>query len=46
MEAMRSLESQDYEIETLLVTTGHLSDMNRKIADELNIEYVEDIEVL
>lgn len=43
MEAMRNLESQNYEIETLLVTTGHLSDMNRKIADELNIEYVEDL---
>lgn len=46
MEAMRSLESQDYKIETLLVTTGRLSDMNRKIADELNIEYVEDLEGL
>lgn len=46
MEAMRNLESQNYEIETLLVTTGHLSDMNRKIADELNIEYVEDFECL
>lgn len=43
MEAMRNLESQDYEIETLLVTTGHLSDMNKKIAEELNIEYVEDL---
>lgn len=43
MEALRNLESQNYEIETLLVTTGHLSDMNRKIADELNIEYVEDL---
>lgn len=43
MEAMRDLESQDYEIETLLVTTGHLSGMNRKIADELNIEYVEEL---
>lgn len=46
MEAMRNLESQDYEVETLLVTTGHLSDMSRKIADELNIEYVEDFECL
>lgn len=46
MEAMRNLESQNYKIETLLVTTGHLSDMNRKIADELDIEYVEDLECL
>lgn len=46
MEAMRNVESQNYEIETLLVTTGHLSNMNRKIADELNIEYVEDFECL
>ena len=38
---MRNLESQNYKIETLIVTTGYLSDMNRKIADEVNIKYVE-----
>lgn len=40
MGAMRNLEGKDYEVETLLVTTGHLSDMNRKMADELNVEYL------
>ena len=41
MDALRTLESKNYEIEVLLVTQNSLSHKNKVLCNELNIDYIE-----
>lgn len=42
MDALKSIECKNYDIEVLLVTAGKLSSQNRKLAEELDVEFVEE----
>ena len=41
MDALAKLESEQYNIETILVISGQLSDKNKIVAEELGISYIE-----
>ena len=41
MEALRTIECKDYEIEIILVSSSILSSLNKSLAEELDIEYIE-----
>ena len=41
MDALKSIECKNYDIEVLLVTAGELSSQNRKLAEELDVEFAE-----
>lgn len=45
MDALRNIECKDYEIEVLLVTAGNFSSQNKKLAEELGVEYVENFKI-
>lgn len=45
MEALRTIECADYEIEVLLVTTGRFSPENMKLASELCVTYHDGFEM-
>ena len=40
-DALKSIECKNYNIEVLLITAGELSSQNRKLAEELDVEFVE-----
>ena len=42
MEALRTIECKDYEIEVLLVSVSTLSSHNRTLADELDVDYIDE----
>lgn len=42
MDAIRAIESDDYKIKVLLVSAKKLSSQNQSLAEELNIDYVEE----
>lgn len=42
MEALRTIECANYDIEVRLVTTGTFSSLNKKLAEELFVDYVDD----
>ena len=41
LEALKTIECKDYEIEVLLVSASTLSSQNRTLADELDVEYID-----
>ena len=45
MDALRNIECKDYEIKVLLVTAGNFSSQNKKLAEELDVEYVENFKI-
>lgn len=45
MDALRNIECKDYEIKVLLVTAGNFSSQNKKLAEELGVEYVENFKI-
>jgi len=44
MDALRTVECADYEIEVILITTSKFSQRNKKLAEELNVDYTERFE--
>lgn len=44
MDALRTIECSDYEIEVILITTSEFSQRNIRLAEELNIDYIERLE--
>ena len=45
MDALRNIECKDYEIKVLLVTAGNFSSQNKELAEELDVEYVENFNI-
>ena len=45
MDALRTIECEDYEIEVLLVTAKELSLQNKTLAEELNVEFVDGFKI-
>ena len=45
MDALRNIECKDYEIKVLLVTAGNFSSQNKELAEELDVEYVENFKI-
>ena len=45
MDALRNIECKDYEIKVLLVTAGNFSSQNKELAEELDVEYVENLNI-
>ena len=45
MDALRSVEYRNYENETCLVIGGKMSEGNKKLANDLGIEYIEDFKI-
>lgn len=41
LEALRRIESEQYSIKTLLVTEGKMSDLNRHLAKELGVSFID-----
>lgn len=45
MDALRTIECKDYEIEVLLVTAKELSSQNKTLAEELNVEFIDGFKI-
>ena len=42
MEALRTIECKDYEIEVILVSASIFTSQNRTLANELDVEFIDD----
>lgn len=45
MDALRTIECKDYEIEVKLVTANELSSQNKTLAEELNVEFIDGFKI-
>lgn len=45
MDALRTIECKDYEIEVILVTAKELSSQNKTLAEELNVEFIDGFKI-